>query len=116
MKNSLLALVLFCSFSSFSQTVNGVPIKDIDVEYIEIVGTSKLLSSQITVQIDFGQRDKLFSSKDTQVKDTEGNLMVFNSMIDAMNFFGSNGYVFQQAYVVTLSNQNVYHYLLRKEK
>lgn len=114
MKNLLLIFGMISSFVSFSQTVNDIPIKDIDVEYIEIVGTGKLFSNKVTIQIDFGQHDKLFSAKDTQVKDEDGKLMVFNSMIDAMNFFGKNGYVFQQAYVLTVSNQNVYHYLMRK--
>jgi hypothetical protein len=114
MKHLLLALVLTCSFASFSQTVNDIPIKDINVEYIEIVGTGKLFSTKLTIQIDFGQHDKIFSAKDTQVKDEDGRLMVFNSMVDALNFFGANGYVFQQAYVLTVNNQNVYHYLMRK--
>ena len=116
MKHLLITLVFFCAFSASSQTVNDIPIKDIGVEYIEIVGTGKLFSTKLTIQIDFGQHDKLFSAKDTQVKDADGKLMIFNSMVDAMNFFGGNGYVFQQAYVVTVSNQNVYHYLMRKEE
>ncbi|MFT7033093.1 MAG: hypothetical protein ACJA2S_001594 [Cyclobacteriaceae bacterium] len=52
----------------FSQTVNDIPIKDIDVDYIQIVGTSKLLSNKVTIEIDFGQENKLWSVKDTQVK------------------------------------------------
>ncbi len=100
-----------------SQTINDVPIKDIDVEYVQIVGTSKLFSNKVTIEIDFGQVDKLFSSdKDTRVKDADGKNMVFNSMIDALNFMTKNGYEFVHAYAITVSNQNVYHYLLRKKK
>lgn len=116
MKKTLLSFLLITSVSLFglSQTVNDVPIKDIDVEYIEIVGTGKLFSTKLTVQIDFGQHDKLFSAKDTQVKDKDGTRMIFNSMVDALNFFSSNGYDFQQAYTITISNQNVYHFLMKK--
>ena len=53
------------------------------------MGTGKLFSTKLNVQIDFGQHDKLFSSKDTQIKDADGKLTVFNSMVDAMNFFGA---------------------------
>lgn len=36
-------------------------------------------------------------------------------MVDAMNYMGKRGWVFEQAYVVTIGNQNVYHWLLSKE-
>ncbi len=100
-----------------SQTVNDIPLKDIDVNYVEIVGTSRVLSSKLIVEIDFGQENKLFSSdKDTRIKDANGKNMIFNSMIDALNFMTTNGYEFVQAYAVIVSNQNVYHYLLRRKK
>lgn len=40
----------------------------------------------------------------------------FNSMVDGMNYMGKDGWEFVQAYVVTLGNQNVYHWLLKKTK
>ena len=40
--------------------------------------------------------------------------MKFNSMIDALNFFNTYGYKFVNAYVITIGNQNVYHFLLEK--
>jgi len=107
---------LFCLSNLFSQTVNDIPIKDIDVEYVQIVGTSKLFSNKLTIEIDFGQENKIFSDKDTRVRDANGKNMVFNSMIDALNFMTKNGYGFVQAYAFNVSNQNVYHYLLRKNK
>ena len=103
-------------YTAYSQTVNEIPIKDIDVEYVQIVGTSKLLSNKLTIEIDFGQENKLFSSdKDTRVRDANGKNMIFNSMIDALNFMTKNGYEFVHAYAITVGNQNVYHYLLRKK-
>ena len=107
------AVTFFCLSTSFSQTVNDKPMTEIDVEYVQIVGTAKLLSNKIRIQIDFGQEDKFFSSKDTQVKDENGKQMIFNSMIDAMNFMSKNGYDFVEAYAITVANQNVYHYLLK---
>jgi hypothetical protein len=112
--------VLFIGFLLFkqssAQTVNDVPIKDIDVEYVQIVGTSRLLSNKVTIEIDFGQENKLFSSdKDTRIKDANGKNMIFNSMVDALNFMTKNGYGFVQAYGFSMgNNQSVYHYLLKK--
>ena len=119
MKNIALFILIAILYSTpaFSQTVNDIPIKDIEVEYIQIVGTSKLLSNKVTIEIDFGQENKLFSSdNDTRIKDASGKRMVFNSMIDALNFMSSNSYAFVQAYAFAVGNQHVYHYLMRKKK
>ncbi len=111
-----LCLTVFGLSNVLSQTVNDIPIKDIDVDYIQIVGTSKVMSNKVTIEIDFGQENKYWSAKDTQVKDENGKLVVFNSMIDALNFLSKNGYEFVDAYIITISNQNVYHYMLKKKK
>jgi len=117
MKKQLLNfLIALLPTTAFAQTVNNVPIKDIDVEYVQIVGTSRLLSTKVSIDIDFGQENKVFSAKDTQVRDEQGKLIIFNSMIDALNFMTSHGYEFVQAYAFNVSSQNVYHYLLRKKK
>lgn len=110
--STLLGLFLFSS--AYAQSVNDVPLTDIDVEYMQIVGTSKLLSQKISIQIDFGQENKLWVAKDTQVRDADGKQVVFNSMIDALNFMSANGYEFVTAYTLTMGNNNIYHYLLRK--
>jgi hypothetical protein len=111
-----ICLTLFGLNNLYSQTVNDIPIKEIDVDYIQIVGQSKSFSNKLTIEIDFGQENKFFSSKDTQVKDENGKRLEFNSMIDALNFFSANDYNFINAYALTSGNQNVYHYLLEKKK
>lgn len=114
---AFLALIVMSGLTIKAQTVNDIPIKDIDVEYVQIVGTSKLFSTKLTIQIDFGQRTKFFSSgKETIVKDEDGKALDFNSMIDALNFMSKNGFEFVNAYVISVGNQNVYHYLLRNKK
>jgi hypothetical protein len=107
----------FQSYELIAQTVNDIPLKDIDVEYVQIVGTSKVLSTKLTIEIDFGQRTKFFSSgKETILKDEKGKSLDFNSMIDALNFMGENGYEFINAHTITVGNQNVYHFILRKKR
>ena len=49
------------------------------------------------------------------VVDESGRLIKFNSMVDALNYMGERGWVFEQAYTVTAGNENVYHWLLSKE-
>jgi len=114
----LLSLLMIVAHYSFSQsvTVNDIPIKNIDVEYIQIVGTSKLMSNKVSIEIDFGQENKYWSNKNTVVKDGDGKKMDFNSMIDALNFMNQNGYEFVQAYAFSVNNQNVYHYLMKKKE
>jgi hypothetical protein len=121
-KHSIIKHLLIITFlvasitSAFSQSVNGKPISEIEAEYIQIVGVAKFLSTKVTIQIDFGQENKVFSAKDTQVVDEDGKWLTLNSMIDALNFMSKNGYEFVDAYVITVANQNVYHYMLKKRK
>lgn len=117
MKKIIITITLLFSLISFGQTINGTPIKDLDVQYLQILGTSKLMSSKLTITIDIGQRTKFFSSNTdaTLLKDENGEGVVFNSMIDALNFMSGNGYDFVTANIITVGGQNVYHYLMRKK-
>lgn len=82
--------------------------------YCELVGTLNLLGKTI-VTVDFGQVS-LF--RDNRLVDENGDVLKFNSMVDAMNYMGALGWEFEQAYVVTYSYgknaSNVYHWLLSK--
>jgi hypothetical protein len=118
MKKIILScLLVLTSITLKAQTVNDTPIKDIDVDYVLIVGTAQLFSTKVTVQIDFGQRTKFFSfGKEMIIKDEEGKPLDFNSMIDALNFMSKNGFEFVNSYIVIVNNQNVYNYLLKNKK
>ena len=118
MKKILLSVVLICLGSNLkAQFVNDVPLKDIDVEYMEIVGFTKLMSTKLNIELDFGQRVSFWhAGKETVLQDADGKAIVFQSMVDALNFMVKNGYEFVTAYAVTSGNQNVYNYLLRKTK
>ena len=63
MKKIALILGIFASNFAFSQTVNDVPIKDINVDYVQIIGTGRGLSTKLNVRLDFGQDTKSFSLK-----------------------------------------------------
>ena len=83
--------------------------------YCESVGTQKFLSQKVTINIEFGEEKNYW--KDNRVKDeVTGKVQVFNSMVDALNYMGSDQWEFVQAYIVTTGQQNVYHWLLKKRK
>ena len=60
---------------SRAQTIKGVPIKDLESEHIPIVGTYKMLYPKLTIDIDFGQPNKAFTTKDTEVRDENDKLV-----------------------------------------
>ncbi|MGH1339005.1 MAG: hypothetical protein ACRBFS_23010 [Aureispira sp.] len=115
MKKLLIILLALSPFFATAQTVNDIPISELETNFIQIVGTQKLLSKKVMVTIDFGQEQKLLSAKVPVIKNQAGKTMTFMSMIDALNFFSDLGYKFEQAYTLTVGNQNVYHYLLSKK-
>lgn len=116
---TIFTLIAFCiCCTAFSQTVNGIPLKDINKEYIQIVGSPRVFSSKLNIEIDFGQENPLFSGGETtRIRDSAGKDVVFNSMIDALNFMSANGYEFVQAYIVPVStNTSSSQFLLRRKK
>lgn len=69
----------------------------------------------MTITVDYGQETKLFTFKDTRLKDETGQVQAFNSVIDALNYMNSHGWELVNAYAITLSGQNVYHYVMQRK-
>lgn len=98
----------------YVQDKNDLNIDSVKYVYCQIVGVSKFLSRKVTIAIDYGEETKFF--QDTRLIDkATGKAKIFYSMIDALNYMGKRGWGFVQAYAVTVGNQNVYHFLLKKE-
>lgn len=115
-KTLLLFFLLSISTLTFSQTEakNHTDILPKFV-YCQMVGTQKFLSTKVTISIDFGEERSIW--KDNRLKDeVTGKAQSFNSMVDALNYMCEQGWEFTQAYVVTIGQQNVYHWLLKKKK
>lgn len=112
----IISVFLFIGFSSslFSQTAIDT-LTTSKYIYCELVGTAKFLSTKVTVSVDYGEERSFF--QDTRIRDEQtGKVASFNSMVDALNYMGTKGWEFVQAYVVTSSNQNVYRWLLKMKK
>jgi hypothetical protein len=121
MKKVLLLTAMLFSGMAYSQTVNGVALKDLNVDYVMIVGQGKLFSNKVSIEIDFGQETSFWKGgKEMKLLDENGKKVTLNSMIDALNFMSAAGYEFVNAYAITVDSglagkQNVYHYVLKKK-
>lgn len=84
--------------------------------FCELLGHGKIFSTKVKVTVDFGQETNIWRQyMDHYLVDENGDKIQFNSMVDAMNYMGGLGWEFEQAYVITIEGQNVYHWLLSKE-
>jgi hypothetical protein len=114
----VLLFPLFIWNNSFAQTVDGQPLDSIDSKYILIMGQSNLIGTKVVVTLDFGQsakwRDRYKGNN--LLLDENGERVIFNTMIDALNFFDTYGFDFVNAYSITVGGSNVYHYLMCRNR
>lgn len=116
-KFGLMALVfMVITLEGHAQTVNDKPIADIDIKYIEIEGTPRTMSKKMNIEIQFGQEGNLMGNQNTKIKDENGERLLFNSMIDALNFMDKNGYEYLDSYITTYKGSNTYHYILKRKE
>lgn len=104
MKKTLLAICLLLPNFTFAQKVE---------KYCEVLATARLLSHKVTITIDFGEERKLF--KDMRIRDIEGAVIKFNSIVDALNYMGEQNWKLVNAFPMATGGQNVYHYYFKKE-
>lgn len=88
------------------------------IVFAELLGTHTNLlgiGKSATVEVDFGEEYfKWIPDNRNLLVDENGKAIKFNSMVDAMNYMGERGWKFEAAYVVTVANQNVIHWLMSK--
>jgi hypothetical protein len=132
MKKLILFVVSILTFNVSAQNAESdysIVVADVDimkiegVEYIELVGSQKLMSFEVNVFVDYGQKTQLFGKVQTIRDDSKGTFANgtgmnkdFKSMIDALNFFNSRGWEYVNQYVVTSTSTNVYHILLKRKR
>jgi hypothetical protein len=106
-------VVLLCA-AMYGQTATPDTTSVTKYSYCEIVGATNMLQTKVTITIDFGQVTKFFA--DNRYKDpATSKPYTFNSMVDALNFMGKQGWDFAAAYTIgNAQNGYVYHFLLKK--
>lgn len=99
----------FFSFAN-AQYVNETPISEIDADYIRIWSDSgPLLSSKITVRIDWGQ-----GGRTPQITDNRRRIVSFNGMMDVINMLSKEGFELFEI-VRDSKDESEIFYLKRKE-
>jgi hypothetical protein len=103
--------LLFCGFLS-TQAFAQIDTLTIE-QYCTVVATPRMLSTKVTIDIDYGEKRRLW--KDNRLKDEEGKLRKFNTVIDALNYMGQEGWKLVNAFPVSTSSTTItYHYVFRK--
>ena len=116
----LLLLTVVAASSKAQELQDSVSQPKTITVYAELLGynTNVLgIGKQATVEIDFGDESWGWKGNDGRdlLVDENGKDIKFNSMVDAMNYMGARGWKFEASYVVTVSNQNVIHWLMSKQ-
>jgi hypothetical protein len=98
-------------------TIDGILIRKLKVDFLEIISYAKPLRTRDVIRIDYGQYDALLEEFDTKLVAGDGSFILFNTIVEALNFFVANGYEFVQAYTNGLQNgsKNTTHYILKKK-
>ena len=82
-------------------------------QYCQIIATPRLLSNKVTIDIDFGEEKSFW--RDTRLKTDEGKVKKFNTVIDALNYMGREGWLFINAYPVLTGGTEIYHFAFKKQ-
>ncbi len=108
MKKWIVAILLITSFSSYAQDTTKVE------QYSRLVAINKLFSAKVNIDVDFGDERKFFS--DNRMRDEEtGKIKKFNTVVDALNYMGSQGWTLVNAFPVQEGSSYSYHYYFRRQ-
>ncbi len=104
----IISMVLLSSIVSNAQTDTSKA-----EQYCQLIATPRLLSNKVTIDIDFGEEKSFW--RDTRLKTDDGKTKKFNTIIDAMNYMGKNGWIFINAYPVRIGETEIYHFAFKKQ-
>jgi hypothetical protein len=109
---SLLSAVGLTAQIKVKQNINDSVLVE---QYCDVVSTERFMSNKVTINIDFGEERSIW--KDNRLKDRAGKLVKFNTVIDALNDLGKDGWKLVNAFPVgnSANSSAVYHYVFKKE-
>ena len=108
-----LLLMLFALVTTV--TAQDKPHTDASVKFIycELTNAEKSVGTMTTVEADFGQAKGGFH--DSRLKDQQtGKVITFNSIVDALNYMGNQGWELVDTYQEKVENRIVHHWILKK--
>ena len=102
-------ILLLCLLAS-----NGLYAQKLE-KYCEVVATGRLFSKKVTIEVDFGEERSFF--KDTRLRDDDGAVVRFNSLVDALNYMGTQNWHLVNAFPLSTGGAGgkVLHFYFRKE-
>lgn len=106
-KVSIISIILFSTLYSFAQADTSTV-----EQYCQIIASSRLLSNKVAIDIDFGEEKSIW--RDNRLKTYDGKLKKFNTVIDALNYMGKDGWIFINAYPVSIGSSVIYHFAFKK--
>ncbi|MBJ04544.1 MAG: hypothetical protein CMP65_01405 [Flavobacteriales bacterium] len=82
--------------------------------FCDLISTKKFLSTTENITINYGNRDSLWN--DDQIYNLiTSDLTKYNSLIDALNYMGNEGWKVIGSYSSSSNSYLVEHYILKKE-
>ena len=117
-KFAVVVITLMVACPAFAQTEEEVQEPVSYKVYCELVGSRLPFSMKMNVDLDFGQFVSWWSS-DRKIADEDGNIITFNSMLDAANYMARRGWELEEAFVTMSiskgdSNSPNYHWIMSK--
>lgn len=117
----VLGVLVLLSVSAFSQT-QTLATKNVTAQhryYCEVKGIEKELSSGLKIIFDFGTKASynMWGDLSSKLKfvDENGDVIEFNSMVDAANYMVSKGWIFQQVYSSAYGGRPIIHWIFYKD-
>jgi len=97
------------------EKINKVIYENSKIEvFCDLVSTKKFLGTEESITINYGNRDSLWVDQKIQTL-TASELKKYNSIIDALNYMGNEGWKTISSYSTSYNSYIVEHYILKKE-
>ena len=97
------------------EQVKGVIYEHQKIEiFCDLMSSKKFLGTEEILTINYGDRDSLWLDKSMYNKISK-QIKKYNSIIDALNYMGSEGWETLRSYSTSHNSYTVEHYVLKKE-
>ena len=104
-----LITLLFVTASLYSHAQDTSKVE----QYCEMIAAGRMFSVKVNIDVNYGEERSIW--KDYRIKDDNGKLQKFNSIVDGLNYLGKNGWKLVLTYPVTVGGETSYYFLLKKE-
>ncbi|CAM3501976.1 hypothetical protein ELOC111193_08375 [Elizabethkingia occulta] len=117
MKKIIFIILIVLTSLANAQTVDDIKISDLKSEYIAVRFSPRLISSNIQIEINYGQSsDWLSSYKSSPVLDENKKKKNFNSIVSAINFLSDQGYMLITSTTEVYNQQSTNYFFFRKKE